>query len=147
MAEQWLDHKQPINAFLNSVLEHKNFGWVEGCFEVQNDLWGLPLRGKNVFYLQGKLTGTWHSLDLVAAKAKPLYINHAWEPLFTPSWQHGKYVKMLMDRLEGRTSQVESLYAKAVLNSLIWQTRAKPPLSAPPLISLRTGHAWRGRTS
>lgn len=130
LAEQWLDHKQPISAFLDNVLEHKPFGWVEGVFEVNNDLWGLPLRGNNVFYCQGKLTGIWHSLDLVAAKAKPLYISHTWEPIFEPSWQHGKYVKMLMDRLEGKTDKIQSLYSKAILNSLSGKLGQSHPIGA-----------------
>jgi hypothetical protein len=130
LAEQWLDHKQPISAFLDNALEHKPFGWVDGCFEVANDLWGLPMRGNNVFYCQGKLTGTWHSLDLVAAKAKPLYINHAWEPVFQPAWQHGKYAKMLMERLEGKISKVDSMYGKAVLNALSGKLGQSKPIGA-----------------
>jgi hypothetical protein len=130
VAEGWLDYKQPIDAFLESVLEHKPFGWVEGCFEVNNDLWGLPMRGNNIFYCQGKITGTWHSLDLVAAKAKPLYINHAWEPIFQPSWQHEKYVKMLLDRLDGKISKVDSLYGKAVLNALSGKLGQSHPIGA-----------------
>ncbi|MGA3111578.1 MAG: hypothetical protein ABSE15_06035 [Candidatus Bathyarchaeia archaeon] len=130
LAERWLDHKQPINAFLDNVLESKPFGWVDGCFEVDNDLWGLPMRGNNVFYCQGKITGTWHSLDLVAAKAKPLYINHAWEPIFQPSWQHEKYVKMLMERLDGKISKVDSMYGKAILNALSGKLGQSHPIGA-----------------
>ena len=129
-ATGWLDHKQPIGAFLDNVLDSKPFGWVDGCFEVDNDLWGLPMRGNNMFYCQGKLTGTWHSLDLVAAKAKPLYINHAWEPLFKPSWQHEKYVKMLMERLDGKISHVDSMYGKATLNALSGKLGQSHPIGA-----------------
>jgi hypothetical protein len=130
LAAGWLDHKQPISAFLDTVLESKPFGWVDGCFEVDNDLWGLPMRGNNVFYCQGRITGTWHSLDLVAAKAKPLYINHAWEPVFEPSWQHGTYVKMLMERLDGKISKVDSMYGKAILNALSGKLGQSHPIGA-----------------
>jgi hypothetical protein len=56
LAEQWLDHKQPIAAFMDHVLESRPFGWVNGCFEVDNDLWIAAQRQQRVL-LPGSANG------------------------------------------------------------------------------------------
>jgi len=104
---------------LDSDLNNKDFGWLVGCFETKNKMWGLPLRAKQVTYVIGKITGMFHSFDLAAAKAKPIWIAKAYKPVYDISREsiQEKYDKMLLDRIEGRLNKREARFAKAVLNS------------------------------
>jgi len=101
----------------DTPLDTRAFGWLEGTFETVNDLWGLPLRGRNNFYATGRITGFFHTFDLVAAKARPLFISRAYRPIFEPSPLHDKFVRLTLDRIEGRLQGNAKMYAKAVLNA------------------------------
>ena len=113
----------------DAPLDTRAFGWMEGSFETHNDLWGLPLRGKNNFYATGRITGFFHTFDLLAARAKILFVNHAYRPTFKPSSLHDKFVKMTLDRVEGRLEGTDKMYAKAVLNSLSGKLGQSHPIA------------------
>jgi hypothetical protein len=105
----------PISADLNE----KTFGWLVGCFETKNSMWGLPIQARQVTYIIGKVTGMFHTFDLAAAKAKPLWIAKAYKPTFDKERNpiQNKYDSMLLDRVEGRLNDKEARFSKAVLNS------------------------------
>lgn len=110
-------------------LDNPNYGWLQGVFETDNDLWGLPLRGRNNFYATGKITGFYHSFDLAAAKAKVLCVSHAFKPVFKSTPLHDKFVKSTLDRVDGRLQGTEKMYAKAVLNSLSGKLGQSHPIA------------------
>ncbi|HEX9678684.1 hypothetical protein [Nitrososphaera sp.] len=110
----------------------ERFGWLEGVFETNNDMWGLPLRGKNNFYATGIITGLYHSFDLTAAKAKPVHIARTFKPTFTDDDKmHGKYVGLLISRLDGKMTEIEKMGAKALLNSTYGKLGQAIPVIAP----------------
>jgi hypothetical protein len=103
----------------DTPLDTRAYGWLEGVFESGTDLWGLPFRGnKNNFYVTGRVEGLFHSFDLIASKATPVFINRAWRPVFEESPVHNKFVEMTLNRVEGRFQGIDKMHAKAVLNSL-----------------------------
>ncbi len=108
-----------------------DFGWVEGVFETNNDIWGLPLRGKNNFYATGIIQGLYHSFDLAAAKVKVHHVTRAYKPVFSDdSKTQDKYTDMLLRRLENKMTDNEKMLAKAVLNSLTGKLgQSKPALA------------------
>jgi hypothetical protein len=110
---------EPDEITISSDLNSDNFGWFVGCFETKNKLWGLPIRAKQVTYVIGKITGMFHTFDLAAAKAKPLWIAKAYKPTFDPSRNpvQTRFDQMLLDRVEGRLTDQNARYSKAVLNS------------------------------
>jgi hypothetical protein len=112
--------------------DSRNYGWLEGVFETQNDLWGLPLRGKNNFYVTGVISGLYHSFDLAAAKARPLFVARAFKPVFSDDVaMHDKYVRLLLSRLEGKMNDIEKMGAKALLNSTYGKLGQAIPVVAP----------------
>jgi hypothetical protein len=110
-------------------LDTLNYGWLQGTFQTNNQLWGLPLRGRNNFYATGTINGFFHTFDLMAAKAKPLYISQAFKPIFTFSPLHEQFVKSTLDRIEGRLKGTEKMFAKAVLNSLTGKLGQSHPIA------------------
>jgi len=112
-----------------------NYGWVEGVFKCDNDLWGLPIAGKNKIYMTGIIHGFFHSLDVCSAKAIPLYISGAWKPIFSKrkSLRESHFLaeKMLLERFDERTSKLRSKYLKAVKNSLWGKTGQCKPVISP----------------
>lgn len=112
---------EPSEIVISDDLNNKDFGWLEGVFQSQNDYWALPLRGSSNMYVTGVVSGFYHSFDLAASKAKVLHASHAYKPIWNPL----KHVKphvvardLLLKRLEGSLPENESKYVKAVLNSL-----------------------------
>jgi len=103
---------------ISDDLNETRYGWVEGIFETDNDLWGLPLRGTNNFYATGVIQGFYHTFDLASAKARVVDVAHCYKPVFRCSEAHAKYADMLIRRIEGKMSKDENMLAKAVLNSL-----------------------------
>lgn len=110
-------------------LNTRKYGWVEGTFKSQNDLWGIPLRGRNNFYAVGTVTGFYSTFDLIASKAEIMHIAHAFKPVFEPSPLHEKYVKMTLERVEGKLEDKEKMFAKAVLNSLSGKLGQSHPIA------------------
>jgi hypothetical protein len=111
--------------------EHR-FGWLEGTFETSNDMWGLPLRGKNNFYATDVISGLYHSFDLAAAKARPRFTARAFKPVFSGDISmHNKYVDLLVRRLDGEMTDIEKMGAKALLNSTYGKLGQAIPVVAP----------------
>lgn len=72
---------KPSDLSTTADLNETSYGWIEGIFQTANDLWGLPLRGKNNFYAVGKqIYGIYHTFDIAASKSKILHIIRAWKP-------------------------------------------------------------------
>jgi hypothetical protein len=126
-----IDGVQSCNPYELSMdgLDTPDYGWMQGVFETENDLWGLPLRGRNNFYATGKITGFFHTFDLAAAKAKVICASQAFKPIFKSTPLHEKFVKSTLDRVEGRLKGTEKMYAKAVLNSLTGKLGQSHPVS------------------
>jgi hypothetical protein len=110
---------EPEEITISPDLNETRFGWLVGSFETKNKMWGLPIRAKQVTYVTGKVTGMFHSFDLAAAKSKTLWIAKAYKPTFDPSRNdvQNRFNQMLLDRVEGKLSDREARYSKAVLNS------------------------------
>jgi len=110
-------------------LDTLDYGWLQGVFETENDLWGLPLRGRNNFYATGRITGFFHSFDLAAAKARVIFASHAFKPVLKSTPLHEKFVESTLNRVEGRLTGAEKMYSKAVLNSLTGKLGQSHPIS------------------
>lgn len=110
---------EPDDIPISSDLNETRFGWLVGCFTTENKMWGLPIHAKQVTYVVGKVTGMFHTFDLAASKAKPVWIAKAYKPTFelTRKQIQTRFNKMLIDRVEGKLSDKDSRYSKAVLNS------------------------------
>lgn len=94
------------------------YGWIEGYFETNNELWGLPRRAKNNIYMTGTFPGFYNTFDLAAAKAKIIHAEVCFKPTFNPdATYHEKLAKMYFDKLSGKLSKEETIFAKAVMNS------------------------------
>jgi DNA polymerase family B len=94
------------------------YGWIEGYFETNNELWGLPRRAKNNIYMTGTFPGFYNTFDLAAAKAKIIHAEVCFKPTFNPdATYHEKLSKMYFDKLSGKLSKEEAIFAKAVMNS------------------------------
>jgi len=109
----------PEDLTIDSDLNSPAFGWLVGTFETHNTLWGLPIQAKQVTYVNGKVTGMFHTFDLAAAKAKTLHVAKAYKPTFDPSRKavQDRFDAMLLDRVKGKLGDREARYSKAVLNS------------------------------
>jgi hypothetical protein len=110
---------EPDEISLSNDLNETRFGWLVGCFTTDNAMWGLPIKAKQVTYVIGKVTGMFHTFDLMASKAKPLWIAKAYRPTYDRDRQpqQRRFDTMLQKRIEGKLDERESRYAKAVLNS------------------------------
>jgi len=126
------EHCDPQDLSIDRSLDNPYYGWIEGVFESNNDLWGLPLRGTNNFYATGRIQGLYHTFDLAASKAKVLHVAHAYRPVFASVMPlaHETYRDMLMRRLEGPISEDEKRFSKAVLNSLSGKLGQSHPISS-----------------
>jgi hypothetical protein len=100
-------------------LNDPRFGWLEGFFFTKNKMWGLPIRAKQVTYVNGYIMGLFHTLDLASAKAEIISTAKAYKPAFNESRKkvHDLYASMLTRRIEGKMNDQESRFSKAVLNS------------------------------
>jgi hypothetical protein len=115
---------------ISNDLSEKNYGWLEGVFESNNDMWGLPLRGRNNFYATGVIQGLYHTFDLAAAKVTVHHITRAYKPVFSnATGTHEKYADMLLRRLEDKMHDDERMLAKAILNSLSGKIGQSHPLA------------------
>jgi hypothetical protein len=137
---------EPDEITISSDLNDKNYGWVVGCFETKNRMWGLPIRAKQVTYVVGKVTGMFHTFDIAAAKATPLWIAKAYRPTFDPKRAtiQNRFDQMLLDRVEGRLNEREARYAKAVLNSTygkLGQSHPEAPTTNYPAFTTILAHS------
>jgi hypothetical protein len=114
----------------DTALDDMRFGWIEGVFESHNDLWAIPLRGRNNFYATGVVSGFFHTFDLIAAKASVLSVAHCYRPKFNRSKAHARACCMLLDYLENRTkSEIEAIYNKSLLRSISGKLGQSHPVS------------------
>jgi hypothetical protein len=137
---------EPDEITITADLNNPDFGWLVGCFETQNRMWGLPIRARQITYVIGTLCGMFHSFDLVAARAKPLWIAKAYRPTFDPTRAEAqnKFNQMLLDRVEGRLNSREARYAKAVLNSSygkLGQSHPEAPTTNYPAFTTILAHS------
>jgi hypothetical protein len=112
---------------LSPRLGEYDYGWVDGTFETEDDLWGLPLRrlGRN-YYVRGRVRGFYHTYDLRAANAHVVRIRRCCKPLRDPSLGlHDRYLEAYQKRLNSHG--VDDTYLKAVLNALIGKLGARVP--------------------
>jgi hypothetical protein len=111
--------------------DRDSFGWIEGYFETDHDLWGLPIRGFRNFYMVGKrIQGLFNTFDLAAAKARLVFAAHVWLPKLEPSVIQEKFADMLLERVEGRCDPVKKMFYKAVLNSASGKLGQSKPFAA-----------------
>jgi hypothetical protein len=137
---------EPDEITISSDLNNPNFGWLVGCFETRNKMWGLPIRAKQVTYVVGKVTGMFHTFDLAAAKAKAHWVAKAYKPVFDQSRNgaQDRFDRMLLDRVEGRLGDRKARYAKAVLNSTygkLGQSHPEAPTTNYPAFSTILAHS------
>ena len=137
---------EPKEIAIDTDLNNKNFGWLNGCFETKNEMWGFPIRAKQITYVNGKITGMFHSFDLAAAHAEPLWIAKAYRPTYDPSRDsaQNRYNHMLQKRIEGRLNKREARYAKAVLNSTygkLGQSHPEAPTTNYPAFTTILAHS------
>jgi len=109
----------PKDLCVHRDLRTASFGWLEGFFRTKNKLWGLPIRARQVTYVNGYVMGMFHTFDLAAARAETIFVAKAYKPTFNESRRkvHDLYASMLTRRLEGKMNEQESRFSKAVLNS------------------------------
>jgi hypothetical protein len=94
------------------------YGWIDGYFETNNELWGLPRRAKNNIYMTGKFAGFYHTFDLAAAKAKVIDAYACYRPRWNVNaLYHEKLAKMFEAKLNGKLSKEDNIFYKAVMNS------------------------------
>ncbi len=97
------------------------YGWLKGIFESDNELWGLPVRGKERnYYVTGRIPGLFHTYDLLAAKARPVEIWDGFKPKFNQKFKavHDKYAGIAIKLVEGEVANwVEKQFLKGVTNS------------------------------
>jgi len=137
---------EPDEITISTDLNNPNFGWLVGCFETHNRMWGLPIRAKQITYVNGKVTGMFHSFDVAAARAKTIWIAKAYRPTFDPSRDSAqqKFNQMLLNRVEGRLDSREARFAKAVLNSTygkLGQSHPESPTTNFPAFTTILAHS------
>lgn len=120
--------------------------WLDGIFETQNGLWGLPCRTeKRNYYVVGQVSGLFHSLDLLASKAKIVKLRYGFKPVFTPSRLiHDAYAKLTLQKLEGRyIDLLEKHGIKQIVNDALGSLgMSKPqPSSTSNFLAYSTGLA------
>jgi hypothetical protein len=97
------------------------FAWLDGIFDAYAESrWGLPTRrGDRTYYCAGEFTGLYHTFDLAAACAVPVFIKRIILPVYDKKQlkNHNLLSKKLMQRLEKRGEDVELRRIKAVLNA------------------------------
>jgi len=107
------------------------FGWISGVFETNNDLWGLPMRGERNYFMTGRIQGLYNTFDIGAAKAKVLFANRCYRPIFRDDRKsHDKMTSMLLEKLEGRCNEVRKKFIKSVLNSASGKLGQAKPVPA-----------------
>jgi hypothetical protein len=108
------------------------YGWIEGTFRTDNDLWGLPYPYERNYYVVGTVKGFYHTHDLASADAEVLEVKRCFRPYFDwddPDLQklHNDYRETVEKRLTQQLTGIESSLLKAGMNALGGQLgRLKP---------------------
>jgi len=115
---------------VDSDLSETRYGWVDGTFRSDNDLWGLPVRGERNYFMTGELSGIYSTFDLAAAKGELLHVKQCYKPIMRDDpTEHNKYADMLMRKLEGKYNPKEKGYYKAILNATSGKLGQSHPIS------------------
>lgn len=98
------------------------YGWIEGTFKVDDDLWGLPMEvGNNNWYVTGTLKSRiYHVLDLQAANAEVLDVETVLIPVFDKknTKPMKKFEELAQIKLLNKyESQIEKYCIKMTTNS------------------------------
>ena len=97
------------------------YGWIEGVFHTDDDLWGLPMKvGMNNWYVTGTRYGICHTLDLEASRAKIRHIKAVLVPEFEPKQAHQmkRFEDLTMIKLDKKyKSEIEAFCIKNTTNS------------------------------
>lgn len=98
------------------------YGWLLGDFEVNDDLWALPLKvGETNWYVKGEfLNGLYNVLDLQASNAEIVKVHRVIVPIFEKSFaeQMGKFEELTKVKLfDEYESQIDKFCIKNTLNS------------------------------
>ena len=109
----------PHDLTISQDLNDMRYGWIEGVFSTENDLWGIPIRARNNVYVVGnQIYGLFNTLDLSASKAKIEHVLRAWKPIFrAPDAHTRKYAALLIERIEKHQTSEMNLLTKAILNA------------------------------
>jgi hypothetical protein len=104
---------------ISDDLDEERYGWIEGDFMTKSDMWGMPVRGYRNYYMTGQISGLYSTFDIAAAKAEILNVKRCYTPTFREERaEHDKYAELLMKKLEGKFSEEEKGYFKAILNAV-----------------------------
>jgi len=115
---------------VSSDLSENRYGWIEGDFRTNNDMWGLPVRGKRNYYMIGTISGLYNTFDIAAAKAEIINVKRCYMPIFRDDVaEHNKYADMLLKKLEGKYSAEEKGYYKAIMNAASGKLGQSKPIS------------------
>jgi hypothetical protein len=109
-----------------------NYGWVEGTFRTENDLWGFPYPYERNYFVVGTVKGFYHTHDLASADAEVLDVKRCFRPVF--DWDNPKLYKLheayretVERRITQRLEGTDSSLLKAGMNALGGQLgRLKP---------------------
>ena len=105
---------------ISTRLDNREFGWVQGLFEVGDNGWGLPYRknGRNYYIRDSTVNGIYSTLDLAAAGAKIKKAFKCWAPVWGHTGMEGRYAELYWKK-NGRQfrDEVEERFYKAILNS------------------------------
>lgn len=115
---------------ISNDLSESRFGWIDGTFRSENDLWGLAIRGNRNYYMTGIVSGLYNTFDLAASKAEVLAVKRCFKPTFRDDLTaHQEYAKMLFKKLEGKYTPDEKGFYKAVLNAASGKLGQAKPIS------------------
>lgn len=122
----------PRDLTISQDLNDLRYGWIEGIFSSDNDLWALPIRAKNNVYVVGnQIYGLYHTFDLSASKAKVLHVLRAWKPIFgDKTFYTRKYADLLALRIDKPLTSEMKHYTKAILNALSGKLGQSHPIAS-----------------
>ena len=111
--------------------DFKPYCWLYGVFEATNDSWGLPCRTeKRNYYVNGRILGLYHTLDLQASKAKIVELFYGLKPIFSNDRTlHDRYTKLTLQKIEGRyVDLLERHGLKQILNDSLGSLGMSDPI-------------------
>lgn len=111
-----------------------DYGWIEGEFSSKNDMWGLPVRVTTTHqnrYVTGRVSGFFHTYDILAARAKPVKVTKCYKPEFKELPAYQTYYSLFRKKIEKKYTNIEDKnLTKMVLNSLTGKLAQNKPVPA-----------------
>jgi hypothetical protein len=127
----------PKNINLREREWYDDYGWILGTFYTDNDEWGIPKRiplnpqYKQVRYVNGKVHGLFHSLDLLASDAKIVNIEKAWKPVYQEHPYVNKFEELYWKKMnKNYANQNEKEIVKLCLNGMLGKLAQIHPVPA-----------------